>query len=111
MFNLNTRGPYFLDKKIFIVLSFALIIFLNLLTPAVAISATFGYTSIAANPDAGDSNNLAAWKFTTSASQFGTVSSMSVYIPAPVSSSPNNQFQLDFFMTVFNRPHTPIMHF
>lgn len=59
-------------------------------------STMLGYTTIGGTLDTGARNSMAAWRFVMP-NQTGTASSMSVYIAAPISAAPNNQFQLSVY--------------
>jgi hypothetical protein len=55
-----------------------------------------GYDTIAATVDSYAANYMHAWQFVMP-NQSGSATSMSVYIAAPLSSAPNNQFQLAIY--------------
>src|SRR5262249_8556410 len=83
----------------------ALLIVSVLLSQSVqAATATLGSTSIGSVSDTGDANNIDAWQFTTSSTQSGTITSMSVYISGPVSAAPYNQFQVAMYADAGGTP-------
>ena len=67
-------------------------------------ASTFGYPTIGSSQDTGDSNYINAWKFTTSSTQSGTITAISVYIAGPVSAAPSNQYQVALYADAGTEP-------
>ncbi len=99
---------YFCGKIFWLALS-VLCVLMSMARSAQAATANFGYTSIGSIPDTGDANYINAWQFRTSASQSGTIISMSVYVFGPVSAAPNNQFQVAMYSDAGNGPGSRIV--
>ena len=77
----------------------------NLSTQAGPVSATtsalatfqLGTTAVGTISDDGYANTMSAFRYQTGAAQSGAVSSITVYLPAPIGASPNNLFQVAIY--------------
>ncbi len=73
--------------------------------PISAATNTLGITTIGATPDSADSNYINATRFTMP-NETGTATSMSVYIAAPIGTSPNNQYSMAIYADSAGVPGT-----
>jgi chitodextrinase len=56
-------------------------------------NSTFGYATVGANTDYGESNSITATRY-ISGSQGGTATSISAYVASPINASPHKQYQM-----------------
>ena len=77
-------------------------------TPAPSATFQLGTTAVGTISDTGYSNTMNAFRYQTLTGQSGPASSVSVYIPAPIGASPNNQFQVAIYSDTGGNPGTLI---
>lgn len=94
-------------SDLYIKIALSLCIVLGCLAAGNGFAFTLGNTAVGSGVDTGDSGRMNAFQFTMP-DQSGRVTSISVYVPAPVSSFPRNQYQVAIYSDAAGSPGTLI---